>query len=155
MTNYEWLILLYGYFEKPTAPVAPNPDRLSFGVFILICSVLFLGIGIFADHITDVSLFRILGCIGTIASVYMILSYNVIKANYNNYLPEYTAKMATYEEDKANFEAERERVTQQRLTYDVYLDGQEVDINKILISNYTVVVNDNEQVIYLSTKAVS
>ena len=153
MTNYEWLILLYGYFEKPTAPVTPNPERLSLGVFILICAVICLGIGIWAERITDVGILYFLGIVGILASVYMIVSYNVIKKNYNNYLPEYTAKMATYEDDKAKFEAERERVTQQRLTYAVYLDGQEVDINKILISNYTVVVNDNEQVIYLSTKA--
>lgn len=154
MTNYEWLILLYGYFEKPIAPIAPNSERLSVGVFILICAVICLGIGIWAERITDVGMLYFLGCLGIVVSAYMIISYNVIKHNYNNYLPEYTAKMATYEDDKAKFEAERERVTQQRLTYDVYLDGQEVDINKILISNYTVVVNDNEQVIYLSTKAV-
>lgn len=153
MTNYEWLILLYGYFEKPTTPVAPNPERLSFGVFILICAVLCLAVGIWTEHITDVGMFYFLGFLGIIVGAYMIISYNVIKKNYNNYLPEYTAKMATYEDDKAKFEAERERVTQQRLTYAVYLDGQEVDIDKILIANYTVVVNDNEQVIYLSTKA--
>ena len=152
MTNYEWLILLYGYFEEPTAPVIPNPDRLTIGVVTLICAILCIAVGIFVERVTDGGIFYVLACVGILVGVYMIVSYNTIKTNYNNYLPEYTAKMATYEDDKAKFEAERERVTQQRLTYDVYLDGQEVDINKILISNYKVVVNDNEQVIYLSDK---
>ena len=152
MTNYEWLILLYGYFEEPTAPVTPDTDRLTMGIVTLICAICLYAVGIFVERVTDAGIFYVLGCVGILVSVYMIVSYNVIKTNYNNYLPEYTAKMATYEDDKAKFEAERERVTQQRLTYDVYLDGQEVDINKILISNYKVVVNDNEQVIYLSTK---
>ena len=70
--------------------------------------------------------------------------------HYDEIVAEVQKEHEVYEAQVQAFEEERERTVQRQKQYTVYLDGVEIDYNKVHFADYKVYVDDNQQAIYLT-----
>lgn len=70
--------------------------------------------------------------------------------HYDEIVAKVQKEHAEYEAGVKAFEEERERTVQRQKQYTVYLDGVEIEYNKVHLADYKVYVDDNQQAIYLT-----
>jgi uncharacterized protein YoxC len=71
-------------------------------------------------------------------------------AHYDEIVAEVRKEHEVYEAQVQAFEEERERTVQRQKQYTVYLDGVEIEYNKVHLADYKVYVDDSQQAIYLT-----
>ena len=84
----------------------------------------------------------------------LLETYNTIQIHntYKTDVIKYEQDLAEYNEALPKWEEERERVIEAQKQYPIYFNGIKVDYDNVRFVNYKVIVDDNEQVIYLSDK---
>ena len=70
--------------------------------------------------------------------------------HYDEIVAKVQKEHAEYEAGVKAFEEERERTVQRQKQYTVYLDGVEIEYNKVHLADYKVYVDDSQQAIYLT-----
>lgn len=70
--------------------------------------------------------------------------------HYDEIVAEVQKEHEVYEAQVKAFEEERERTVQRQKQYTVYLDGVEIEYNKVHLADYKVYVDDSQQAIYLT-----
>lgn len=70
--------------------------------------------------------------------------------HYDEIVAKVQKEHEVYEAQVQAFEEERERTVQRQKQYTVYLDGVEIEYNKVHLADYKVYVDDNQQAIYLT-----
>ena len=70
--------------------------------------------------------------------------------HYDEIVAEVQKEHEVYEAQVQAFEEERERTVQRQKQYTVYLDGVEIEYNKVHLADYKVYVDDSQQAIYLT-----
>ena len=155
MTNEEFLRQLYGILTAPVAPVDVTYDHIMFVVIASVLSVLFWAIafGLWRQQ-SDMSAILLYVLSGFFLVVGLLETYNTIQAHntYKTDVIKYEQDLAEYNEALPKWEEERERVIATQKQYPIYFNGIEVEYDNVRFVNYKVIVDDNEQVIYLSDK---
>lgn len=155
MTNEEFLRQLYGILTAPVAPVDGTYDNIMFVCIALVLSVLFWAIafGLWRQE-ADMSAIFLYVLSGFFLVGGLLETYNTIQLHntYKTDVIKYEQDLVEYNEALPKWEEERERVIEAQKQYPIYFNGIEVDYDNVRFVNYKVIVDDNEQVIYLSDK---
>ena len=85
-------------------------------------------------------------------SIFVIAGLGAIDQHihYDEIVAKVQKEHAEYEAGVKAFEEERERTVQRQKQYTVYLDGVEIEYNKVHLADYKVYVDDSQQAIYLT-----
>lgn len=155
MTNEEFLRQLYGILTAPVAPVDVIYDNIMLVSIALVLSAI-LWVTAFCLWRKEADMSAILCYVlsGFFLVVGLFGTYNTIHAHnvYKTAVIKYEQDLAEYNEALPKWEEERERVIEAQKQYPIYLDGIKVEYDNVRFVNYTVIVDNNEQVIYLSDK---
>lgn len=135
MSNEEFLL---NYLIDTIA----KPDRLAFligifaGVLMLVCLVL-----------TGASLFeRNGGC--WLWIILLVVNSFVATTNMDDWV---TSKQ-TYETQMSQLQETNKERLEERKTYDIYLNSEPVEYDKVMFSQYHCNIDDENKTIYLATK---
>ena len=135
MSNEEFLL---NYLSETVT----QPDRLAFligifaGVVMLVCLVL-----------TGASLFdRGNGCWLWI----ILFAGNCFIATTN--MNDWSTSLQTYKTQMSQMQETNKERLEERKTYDIYLNSEPVEYDKVMFSQYHCTIDDENKTIYLATK---
>ena len=158
MSNDDFLKSIIPMFGELIEPKFDISIEILFIVLGLIVTGIFVGLGIYA--IKDYSsTSMIVGCFVIAALPLIWVGYNVkniavAKQTYDIEYENYLVQSETYNNEKKKYYEEQAELYLQRREYTIYLDGVEVEYDKVLFSQYKFSVVDENKTIYLATNNV-
>lgn len=158
MSNDDFLKSIIPMFRELVEPKLDISIEILFIVIGLIITVIFVGLGIYAIK-DDSSTSMIVGCFVIAALPLIWVGYNikniiVAKQAYDIEYENYLVQSETYNNEKKKYYEEQAELYLQRREYTIYLDGVEVEYDKVLFSQYKFSVVDENKTIYLATNNV-
>lgn len=158
MSNDDFLKSIIPMFRELVEPKLDISGEIIFIVIGLIITVIFVCLGFYAMRDYS-STGTIVACFVVAALPLIWVGYNiknivVAKHAYDIEYENYLVQSETYNNEKKKYYEEQAELYLQRREYTIYLDGVEVEYDKVLFSQYEFSVIDENQTIYLATKNV-
>lgn len=155
MSNDDFLKSIIPAFEELIEPNLDISLQIIFIVCGLILAAVFLALGFHAmkDYSSKSA---VVVCFVIAAMPLLWTGANIkdiirVKQDYNIAYENYLVQSETYNNEKKKYYQEQAELYEKRKNYTIYLDGVEVDYDKVLFSQYKFSVIDEKEVIYLAT----
>ena len=155
MNNDDFLKSIIPAFRELVEPTFDISTQIIFIVCGLILAVIFIAIGCYATR--DYSSKGVVVTCFVIAAIPLLWTgANIkdiikVKQDYNIAYENYLVQSETYNNEKKKYYQEQAELYEKRKNYTIYLDGVEVDYDKVLFSQYKFNVVDENETIYLAT----
>lgn len=133
-----WLL---NTLDKPTFR-----DSLDFFIVLLVFMVFFVGLTIFL-WVKDTYLKEL----ATVVSIFLIIVSVADGYWYFSGKQAYLQKSQEYQTLYATIEEQNKQLLETRKTYTIYLNGNQVEYDKVQFSQYEVSIDDTNHIIYLAS----
>lgn len=133
-----WLL---NTLDKPTFR-----DSLDFFIVLLVFMVFFVGLTIFL-WVKDTYLKEL----ATVVSIFLIVMSAMNGYWYFSSKQAYLQKSQEYQILYATIEEQNKQLLETRKTYTIYLNGNQVEYDKVQFSQYEVSIDDTNHIIYLAS----
>ena len=133
-----WLL---NTLDKPTFR-----DSLDFFIVLLVFMVFFVGLTIFL-WVKDTYLKEL----ATVVSIFLIVMSAMNGYWYFSSKQAYLQKSQEYQTLYATIEEQNKQLLETRKTYTIYLNGNQVEYDKVQFSQYEVSIDDTNHIIYLAS----
>ena len=133
-----WLL---NTLDKPTFR-----DSLDFFIVLLVFMVFFVGLTIFL-WVKDTYLKEL----ATVVSIFLIVMSEMNGYWYFSSKQAYLQKSQEYQILYATIEEQNKQLLETRKTYTIYLNGNQVEYDKVQFSQYEVSIDDTNHIIYLAS----